>query len=361
MPNTSVDQVAHGHLDRHDLLYLTVEVVIALLAIAGNVLVCWAVLVNSNLHNVTNYLLVSLAVADIAVGVLGIPFAIVLSVRLSTNFYGCLFLACFVLVLTQSSIFSMLAVAIDRYLAVSIHLRYNELVTENRAKGIVAVCWILSFAIGLLPMLGWNNLNELQENCSKGFQNGSKLCVIDCHCSTIECGFEKVITLHYMVSFNFFGCVLGPLVVMMVIYLKIFMIARRQLRAIKHKGTGIPSVERSRTFWQKEMHAARSLSIIVIIFTISWLPLHIANCIGYYCQSCSRSKLLMYSSILLSHANSAMNPIVYAYRLREFRHTFRRILKQQLVLQAGERRPPQDGTNAVLAVVSAYPDNGSTL
>ncbi|KAK7933331.1 hypothetical protein WMY93_004227 [Mugilogobius chulae] len=72
---------------------------------------------------ITNFFVVSLAVADIAVGVLAIPFAIVISTGFCSNFYGCLFIACFVLVLTQSSIFSLLAIAIDRYIAIKIPLR----------------------------------------------------------------------------------------------------------------------------------------------------------------------------------------------------------------------------------------------
>ena len=36
------------------------------------------------------------------------------------------------------------------------HFRYNSLVTGTRAKGIIALCWVLSVGIGLTPMLGWN-------------------------------------------------------------------------------------------------------------------------------------------------------------------------------------------------------------
>ncbi|KAG8148286.1 hypothetical protein E2320_007276 [Naja naja] len=104
-------------------VYIAVELLMAVLAIAGNVLVCWAVALNSRLKTATNYFLVSLAVADVAVGLLAIPFAVTISMGLTTDFHCCLFLACFVLVLTQSSIFSLLAVAVDRYLAIKIPLR----------------------------------------------------------------------------------------------------------------------------------------------------------------------------------------------------------------------------------------------
>lgn len=63
-------------LKSSQLVYIGLELVIAVLAVAGNVLVCLAVCLNSNLQSITNFFVVSLAVADIAVGLLAIPLAI---------------------------------------------------------------------------------------------------------------------------------------------------------------------------------------------------------------------------------------------------------------------------------------------
>lgn len=63
-------------LKNDQLVYIGLELVIACLSVAGNILVCWAVCLNSNLQSITNFFVVSLAVADIAVGLLAIPFAI---------------------------------------------------------------------------------------------------------------------------------------------------------------------------------------------------------------------------------------------------------------------------------------------
>lgn len=63
-------------LENDQLVYIGLELVIAGLAVTGNILVCWAVCFNSNLQSSTNFFVVSLAVADIAVGLLAIPFAI---------------------------------------------------------------------------------------------------------------------------------------------------------------------------------------------------------------------------------------------------------------------------------------------
>ncbi|XP_053815016.1 adenosine receptor A2a isoform X4 [Vidua macroura] len=227
--------LVHGKDDfLSDIAYIILELIIAVLAILGNILVCWAVYLNSNLQNVTNYFVVSLAAADIAVGVLAIPFAITISTGFCAFFYGCLFIACFVLVLTQSSIFSLLAIAIDRIIAIRIPLRYNGLVTGSRAKGIIAICWVLSFIIGLTPMLGWHKRAQIEELGS----NWSS--PINCSNSMVACLFEAVVTMEYMVYYNFFACVLLPLLLMFGIYLKIFMAARRQLKQMENK-MGVPT------------------------------------------------------------------------------------------------------------------------
>ncbi|CAB1321782.1 unnamed protein product [Coregonus sp. 'balchen'] len=266
--------------DAASVIYIVLELLIAILSVLGNVLVCWAVCLNSNLQSITNFFVVSLAVADIAVGVLGIPFAIVISTGFCSNFYGCLFIACFVL----------------------------------RAKGIIAVCWVLSIIIGLTPMLGWNKSTERPNStCPPGL---------------MECLFEEVVVMDYMVYFNFFACVLMPLLLMLVIYLRIFMAARHQLKLIELKAV---HGGKSHSTLQKEVQAAKSLAIIVGLFAICWLPLHIINCFTLFCPQCARPPLwIIYVAIILSHGNSVVNPFIYAYRIREFRHTFRRIIRHHL-------------------------------
>ncbi|XP_012695602.2 adenosine A2a receptor a [Clupea harengus] len=306
-------------IDASSVVYILLELLIALLSVLGNVLVCWAVALNSNLQSITNLFVVSLAVADIAVGVLAIPFSIAISTGFCSSFYGCLFIACFVLVLTQSSIFSLLAIAVDRYIAIKIPLRYNSLVTGQRARGVIGVCWVLSVAIGLTPMLGWHKVSS-----GAPPSNGS------CPPGMVRCLFEEVVVMDYMVYFNFFACVLLPLLLMLAIYLRIFMAARRQLKCIKMEA--MPGVHKSRSTLQREVRAAKSLAIIVGLFAVCWLPLHIVNCFTLFCPQCQHAPAwVMYLAILFSHGNSVVNPFIYAYSIREFRHTFRRIVRHHVL------------------------------
>ncbi|GAA6218395.1 adenosine receptor A2b [Lates japonicus] len=323
-------------------LYIVIEVVIAVLSISGNVLVCWAVAINTTLKNATNYFLVSLAVADILVGCLAIPFAITISIGIRLDFYGCLFLACFVLVLTQSSIFSLLAIAIDRYLAVKIPLRYKELMTGKTAREIIAILWILSFVIGLIPFFGWNmkyakcrdNSSRTDNTTDAGQQGPSGRGGLLWSCK-LRCFFESVVDMHYMVYFNFFVCVLPPLLIMLGIYLKIFTVARKQLRQIELKCVGNGD-SHHHGLLQKEIRAAKSLSIIVGLFALCWLPVHILNCLTLFYGHLKKPDVVMYVAIILSHANSAVNPIIYAYRIQDFRNTFRKILAQHFLCRKEE-------------------------
>ncbi|TNN82719.1 Adenosine receptor A2b [Liparis tanakae] len=324
-------------------IYIVIEVVIAVLSISGNVLVCWAVAINTTLKNATNYFLVSLAVADILVGCLAIPFAITISIGIHLDFYGCLFLACFVLVLTQSSIFSLLAIAIDRYVAVKIPLRYKELMTGKTAREIIAILWILSFVIGLIPFFGWNLKSKSCGNGSSGADNATSGGLASepraagdflQSCKT-KCLFESVVDMQYMVYFNFFVCVLPPLVIMLGIYLKIFTVARKQLRLIELKCVGNGD-NQNHGLLQKEIRAAKSLSIIVGLFAVCWLPVHILNCITLFYKEPQKHEIVMYVAIILSHANSAVNPIIYAYRIQDFRNTFRKILTQHFLCRREE-------------------------
>ncbi|XP_016150895.1 adenosine receptor A1 [Sinocyclocheilus grahami] len=293
-------------------LYIGMEVLIALSSVIGNVMVVWAVRINRSLRDTTIYFIVSLALADIAVGALVIPLAITISIGLKTHFYSCLLVACTVLVLTQSSILALLAIAIDRYLRVKIPMSYKRVVTPKRAGIAVIVCWMVAIVVGLTPMLGWNNLEKLRQ--TNGTVGGDLL---------VTCEFENVISMEYMVYFNFFGWVLPPLVLMLLIYAEIFYMIHKQL----NKKVTTNQTDPTR-YYGKELKLAKSLALVLFLFAVSWLPLHILNCITLFCPSCENSVTILYVAILLSHGNSVVNPIVYAFRIKKFQNAFVKIWKQ---------------------------------
>jgi len=55
-----------------------------------------------------------------------------------------------------ASIYNLVAISIDRYIAVSRPVRYASLMTPSRAKQLIISVWILSFVICFPPLIGWD-------------------------------------------------------------------------------------------------------------------------------------------------------------------------------------------------------------
>ncbi|KAM8975713.1 adenosine receptor A1 [Pelodytes ibericus] len=300
-------------------VYIVIEVLIALVSVLGNILVIWAVIVNQALRDTTFFFIVSLAVADIAVGSLVIPLAITISIGLKTKFYSCLMGACVVLILTQSSILALLAIAVDRYLRVKIPTSYRSVVTAKRAAIAITGCWVLSFIVGMVPMFGWNNIHNQRKELNSSYND-----------MIIICRFENVISMDYMVYFNFFVWVLPPLFLMLIVYLEVFNLIQKQLNKKVSSSSKDPH-----KYYGKELKIAKSLALILLLFALSWLPLHTLNCITLFCRTCNTPMIITYIAIFLSHGNSAMNPIVYAFRIEKFQTTFLYIWKKYFCCKSG--------------------------
>ncbi|XP_051816948.1 adenosine receptor A1-like [Acanthochromis polyacanthus] len=305
--------------------YMAAELIIAFFSITGNLLVCAAVGINRKLRTVTNYFLVSLAVADICVGAIAIPCAILTDVGLPRhNFYLCLLMLSVLIMFTQSSIFSLLAVAVERYVAIFVPFRYKVLMRPRNAVLVILATWLLAFLIGLVPLVGWHKTPP----------------------DSGHCFFVLVVDMTYMVYFNFFACVLTPLVIMFLIYAQIFATVKRQVRRIacERSGRGEGQV-RTAASMRREMKTATTLFLVLFLFTICWIPLHVINCFLLLCPRCFVPLELLLTTIILSHANSAVNPFLYAYTMTAFRDTFKAIF--MCCRTVGDREAEdRDGTAA---------------
>ncbi|KAM4652202.1 adenosine receptor A1-like [Discoglossus pictus] len=309
-----------------NLPFILLEIVLALCIVSLNLLVCATVYLHKELRSVTNYLIVSLAAADIGVGALAIPFSIVLSMEYTLCFYTCIFITCFPLVTTQFSILLLLLIAINAHLKIRLPNSYIAYVTNRRLVLAVLLCFSLSCLIGFSPMMGWNQFQQyVGSNKSlsaserliwsyalprkardlssaffshKVFINNSEIQGEHLGC----CSLTAVFSPEYLVYFVFFGCTLLPLVIMLAIYADLFRVVRSHLRSAKR--------------W--EMNMAYTLFLMVGIFCLCWIPLNAINSLRLLCQSCFLPINLIRLAVLFSHMNSFANPLVYAMRKKDF-------------------------------------------
>ncbi|XP_072540957.1 adenosine receptor A1-like [Salminus brasiliensis] len=280
------------------------EVVLAAVCCLGNALVIWAVWTCGALRQPTLCFIASLAVSDFLVGSVAIPLAVLMDVRMKTSFYGCLFMSCVLILVEVASVLLLLAIAVDRYLRVRIPLMYKSTVTQKRTWIMVALCWFTAAVLSFIPMFGWNNRNTL-ENATSNANSG------------FECSFFSVVSCSYLVNFIFFTFFLTPLAIMTSLYCYIFLTTRRQLRA---QVGNDPS-----TNYYKEHKLATSLALVLVLFVVCWLPLFLMFTIQFYGNNITVSSILLDIGVLLSQANSAVNPIVYALKVPKIKEAFRKM------------------------------------
>ena len=119
-------------------------------AIMLNIVTIHAIRKTSSLPKTLKTLLLSLAVSDVGVGLLGQPIFVSMLVKwLQQNNPGCNTYKAFICtghLFSSASFLGVVAVSVDRFLAIHLHLRYQELVTLKRVVVVVILIWVWSFA-----------------------------------------------------------------------------------------------------------------------------------------------------------------------------------------------------------------------
>ncbi|XP_037938367.1 G-protein coupled receptor moody [Teleopsis dalmanni] len=321
--------------------YTVFEVLVAIFAIIGNLMVIIVFQRERRLRRRTNYYIVSLAMADFLVGLLGVPFAVMASIGLPTNLYACLFTVSLLVMLCTISIFCLVAVSVDRYWAILYPMAYSRNVRTRTAIIIISMCWVAGIIVGLLPLFGWHASFGADQACL----------------------FVEVMDYDYLV-FLYFATIITPAILMLAFYAHIYRVIIKQVRQITtmnpvgdsrrsstaqiqttaptrcHGGTGtmlrVLGAARKR-----DVKATQNLSIIVLFFMICWIPLYTINCIMAFCPTCYVHPKLTLFCIILSHLNSAVNPVLYAYHLKDFRAALKNLV---LKLMGVDIEQPVDNT-----------------
>ncbi|CAG5125124.1 unnamed protein product [Candidula unifasciata] len=273
-----------------DIVYISAEAIVGLITTVGNCLVLAVIIKTPQLHTVTNVFVGNLAIADIAVGVLVAPCAALSFLGLPHNFYACVFINCLILMFTNVSILMLMSVAIERFIAIKEPFVYQRILTVRRAFYVNFFVWILGAALGLMPMYGWH----------RGYQ------------TVTYCRFTEMISYEYMVYFQFFGLVLLPLLIMLCIYIYILLIVRKHTRQTNALHSQFRQSKDAKDF-NKDVKAAKVFALVILLFGVFWIPVNLFNCVSLFCGlRCIFPYEALLVAIVMSHANSSINPFLYA-------------------------------------------------
>ncbi|KAJ8408239.1 hypothetical protein AAFF_G00256530 [Aldrovandia affinis] len=192
-----------------------------------------------------------------------------------------------------ASIFSLLLIAVERYTTMMKPLHQKSARKTYRVYGLVLLCWLLAFAIGFLPLLGWNCVCRLDE------------------CSTLLPLYSRGYILFCLVLFSLILLAIGAL------YGAIYW-------HVRGSSGGEADSTRSR---QRSMRLLKTVMCIVGAFVACWGPLFVLLLVDFVCGARGCGPLRGVDWVIaLAVLNSAVNPVIYALGSSELRRAIAGLL-----------------------------------
>ncbi|KAJ3587193.1 hypothetical protein NHX12_010791 [Muraenolepis orangiensis] len=324
-----------------------------LTTLLGNTLVCAAVTRFRHLRSkVTNFFVISLAVSDLLVAVLVMPWKAVTEIAGFWPFGAfCDTWVAFDIMCSTASILNLCVISVDRYWAISSPFRYERKMTPRLAFVMISVAWTLSVLISFIPVqLNWHKAHARPPHSGRGgpsvspASNGTSE---EDYRGPENC--DSSLNRTYAISTSLISFYI-PVAIMVATYTQIYRIAHRQIRRIsaleraaesaknRHgsvaEGASIGESESSfRMSFKRETKVLKTLSVIMGVFVCCWLPFFILNCMVPFCEPSDGgggdggkafpcvSPTTFDVFVWFGWANSSLNPIIYAFNA-DFRKAF---------------------------------------
>ncbi|XP_059894205.1 sphingosine 1-phosphate receptor 3 [Gadus macrocephalus] len=274
-----------GSVDTKTLVFL----VICSFIVLENLVVLVAIGSNKRFHNRMYYFIGNLALCDMLSGVAYLVNLLLSgdkTLQLSPALWfvreGSMFVA------LGASIFSLLAIAIERHLTM-VKMRPYDRKKNYRVFLLIGTCWIIALSLGALPIMGWNCLGDLPD------------------CSTVLPLYSK-----RYVAF----CI----IIYMVLLLAISVLYARIYTLVKSSSQKVNKQRQS----EHALSLLRTVVIVVGVFIACWTPIFVLLLVDVACKQRRRCPVLYKADwfIALAVLNSAVNPVIYTLASREMRRGF---------------------------------------
>ncbi|XP_050429344.1 tachykinin-like peptides receptor 99D isoform X1 [Adelges cooleyi] len=294
----------------HQLAWTVLFVPMIVVATGGNLIVIWIVMTNKRMRNVTNYFLVNLSIADAMVSSLNVT--VNFSYMLTSNWsFGTIYckISQFVAVVSIcASVFTLMAISIDRYIAIihPLRPRLGRRTTLMIATGI----WLISTVLSIPNLIFFTTTTEQ-------FPNGEQrvICYAEWPDGITTESFQEYV---YNVSF------------MIITYFVPIGLMGFTYAMIGNELWGSQSIgectQRQLEHIKSKRRVVKMMIVVVTIFAICWLPYHI-----YFIVTSHMPELITEPYIQdvflafywLAMSNSMHNPIVYCWMNSRFRQGFK--------------------------------------
>ncbi|KAI6188297.1 G-PROTEIN-RECEP-F1-2 domain-containing protein [Aphelenchoides besseyi] len=319
-------------------IYIIAELTLALIIVGSNSLVLWVFLSRKQVRTPTNTYIFSLALTDFLAGLIGIPLtAISVLTRWPHSFDSCLYVHLILCVLCTVSTFHLLAIAIDKFVTICCRcqLLLDQRARHNRARTLIVIAWIVGGTVGLLPIFDVFGFATSNRSRFRG-----------------ECHFTMVVDYRYLVYVIFFSTILLPSILVIFFYISIY----RRIRLEEKQISCLLRASERRRRMRNRRKLIKTLILLVCAYTCCWFPLYLLNTFDYFLPNYRNSSVLTLITVVISHCNCVINPLIYAYGLPGFKQS----LRQFFGIRTATIKNPYGGTVQVPCASQKVPREVST-
>ena len=265
--------------------------IMSITALIFNAVTIQAIRKTPSLSKTLKTLLLSLAVSDLGVGLLVQPFYFWLLIKKlqhdsasNSSASTCTAFVYLATVFSTGSFLGVTSLSVDRFLAVHLHLRYQELVTHSRVVTVVISNWVLSAVVSLIV----------------------------------------AVRIPQRIPYMILGVAgIFCLLAIAFLYFKIYLAVRHHRNQIhslqvQHVAANVANVRKSAT----------GTFYVYLVFSLCYLPQFFSFVIIAVSGFSTAVNIFSISSITLVFLNSSLNPVIYCWKMRCIRHAIMAILRK---------------------------------
>ena len=296
---------------------VTITVFLFIFAVSGNLLVCFAIYRKTNLRTIPNAFFLNLAVSNLLLTLSQLPILIntIVNEEWSLGERFCYFCASIGIALFSINLFTLTAIGVNRYFKIVKPNFYGNVFFRKSVIFMIVFIWCLAITLCSGPFLGWGKYQFIpfKSLCSISENNQSSFRITSS--TVVSCCIFMIIVFH----------------------VKIARAVRHHRRRIvpERKGAQNESplqhtrerpcraIRDPQELRGEDVHIARTVSVIVVLFCLCWVPNAILDIL--VSRGVHVTRELRMFGVYMMFLDLVINPAVYGIRNRETRNMVRRL------------------------------------
>ena len=296
------------------------QTIIGLLGICGNGLVCVVIIKVHFMHTITNAFIFNQSLIDLLASLLFLLYNVIpIPKPIPPGVTGVLLCSLwvseyFVWMFFYMSTFNLVALTLERYLAIVFPFRYQVLGTRRNVIVTILCVWVFASLFNLTEMFLYH------------YENG-------------KC--KRNVMAHSVVydTVTFIVMYLLPVIIMLVVYIHIMVVLKNgasrigpaPAAAVAPRGGGAVDNQRE-SLMRARRNTFKTLLLVFITFTICWTPCQITLFLFHIGFDVDFESAIYIILVVMVASNSCLNPFIYSIKYKQFRKALKTLFRGRAVI-----------------------------